>query len=1077
MNGRDTFYSTFPFSVIPKWKTIIWPIHWNNCHWLLYIADRDREISFLLDPQNDSLTDNMTRFQLRLNSILLSAHAIADPIEMNSGSLSTYNLPKQMNDFDCGIFICQYAIDYCRNYGTFFAPDTPTIRNEISKALYTKQFIKSKSHPFLNAWMSNTINGLATVSDVEDALNALVKAVSELNVNKFKDYVIRPSKKLKPKKEEITLIRSMYKKNRKLTFESLLQSTHLSSKPSTSTISEHYRRPKPDPIDKSFFNDFKSASNLFDKRPMTAKEIFDTLSNCDYSAPGNDKISFHDLKTVDPDCSFLCKLFNIILTKRIVPKQWKRYRTTLILKAHKENLAHDISSWRPIAVLDTSYRLFTKILNTRLTSWIQNGNLINNCQKAILASDGCTEHNSYINSLKQYAIASNSYLHLCWIDIADAFPSVPHELIWHTLHMLGLDSDIIALFSELYNGISTSYHCEKDETDYIPVNCGVRQGCPLSMNLFCLAIDFILRSDNELAEVIGMHGSKISTLAYADDIVLISSNFDNLKTRLDTVVTSLMKIGLRIKPAKCGYWHNGNNQTERLSIYNETIPLVTNTNEYMYLGVPFGSPKQTIDDTMNSIIRDYKCVVHSNLHPAQKLECYKLFLHSRLNFHLKNRTLLMRPLGTRTWTDGNGELQIGFDNQIRKLHMEIARLRGTQSHTFRILYAPVSVGGLGLVQIYDDYLVQKVVKAFKTLNSSDAQFKEIMQKDLLYHYQKKVPQGFDSNPEKSMRWLSGDSSPEIVSDHPKSRFSTWWIDTRHACMTLRKSFKIDCKFRFRDNEVLLDIGCNGDSTTFSNKNKLELTKFLHECFQVFHFKEWSSLEKQGTITKALELDERSNKMMMDTSLPPNIWEFAIKARINNLPLNCQAHRALQDLPTKCRWCNEEPETQAHIYNHCSVMKTAKNTKHNGVLKIVWDFLVEENFDVLIDSVIPNSDSNLRPDIVIYCGKYIHILDVKVPYDNPVNFDCERNLAYEKYKALCDNLSRKTKHTLTFGVLVVGCLGSWDPKNDKALSKFLTKSQIASLVKKMTGEAIWQSFNIFRNHVGLGSEQRQITSKG
>ena len=125
----------------------------------------------------------------------------------------------------------------------------------------------------------------------------------------------------------------------------------------------------------------------------------------------------------------------------------------------KGNQSHLISSWRPIAVLDTSYRLFACILNKRILNWVIQGKLLSPNQEALLSSNGCGEHNAYLITLKERSIHCKESLQLCWLDLADAFGSIPHELLWCTLLKMGCCNTTIELPQKLYIDAYSSYTC------------------------------------------------------------------------------------------------------------------------------------------------------------------------------------------------------------------------------------------------------------------------------------------------------------------------------------------------------------------------------------------------------------------------------------------------------------------------------------------------------------------------------------------------------------------------------------------------------------------------------------------
>ena len=59
---------------------------------------------------------------------------------------------------------------------------------------------------------------------------------------------------------------------------------------------------------------------------------------------------------------------------------------------------------------------------------------------------------------------------------------------------MGLKTETINLINSLYRNVKTFYKCSDLITPTVPINRGVLQGCPISMIIFCLTIDFLLHT-------------------------------------------------------------------------------------------------------------------------------------------------------------------------------------------------------------------------------------------------------------------------------------------------------------------------------------------------------------------------------------------------------------------------------------------------------------------------------------------------------------------------------------------------------------------------------------------------------
>ena len=60
-------------------------------------------------------------------------------------------------------------------------------------------------------------------------------------------------------------------------------------------------------------------------------------------------------------------------------------------------------------------------------------------QKAAYGFDGCAEHTAILRMLRDDAKCHGSSLHCVFLDIREAFPSVPHQAVFAALEGLGLN--------------------------------------------------------------------------------------------------------------------------------------------------------------------------------------------------------------------------------------------------------------------------------------------------------------------------------------------------------------------------------------------------------------------------------------------------------------------------------------------------------------------------------------------------------------------------------------------------------------------------------------------------------------
>ena len=173
-----------------------------------------------------------------------------------------------------------------------------------------------------------------------------------------------------------------------------------------------------------------------------------------------------------------------------VPLPWKQAVTVLI---YKKGESSDVSNFRPIALMSCIYKLLMGIMAKRLMCWSIDMGLLSDEQKSARLTEGCFEHAYILKSIVGQAQRNKKRLSLAWLDICNAFGSVPHSVIITTLRHLGVPEKLVTLITNAYRGASSTIKTPDGLTRSIPVRAGVKQGWPLSPILFNLCIELILQ--------------------------------------------------------------------------------------------------------------------------------------------------------------------------------------------------------------------------------------------------------------------------------------------------------------------------------------------------------------------------------------------------------------------------------------------------------------------------------------------------------------------------------------------------------------------------------------------------------
>ena len=122
-------------------------------------------------------------------------------------------------------------------------------------------------------------------------------------------------------------------------------------------------------------------------------------------------------------------------------------------------------------------------------------------------------------------------IYFCFIDYAKAFDRVDHNKLWKILKEMGIPDHLTCLLRNLYAGQEATVRTGHGTTDWLQIGKGVRQGCMLSLCLFNLYAEYIMRNAGLEEAQAGIKVAKrnINNLKYADDTTLMAESEEKLK--------------------------------------------------------------------------------------------------------------------------------------------------------------------------------------------------------------------------------------------------------------------------------------------------------------------------------------------------------------------------------------------------------------------------------------------------------------------------------------------------------------------------------------------------------------------
>ena len=237
---------------------------------------------------------------------------------------------------------------------------------------------------------------------------------------------------------------------------------------------------------------------------------------------------------------------------------WAQAFIVLLKKGSLHEGLDAVSEWRPIAIGPTIGKIFLTVLSDRLQRFLVSNQFIpRKVQKGFLSGvAGCVEHTFMLFEALKEAKEEQRQIVVAWIDLANAYGSVRHNLIQFALRWYHVPKPICDLIFDYYEKIMARVVTKSWTTDFFRFDIGVFQGCVLSAILFICVFQLLLDFLEPLRQQVGYHfkqpNTRVLAEAYADDLALEARNAKGCQAACDRTNAWLVwSETMKAKPSKC----------------------------------------------------------------------------------------------------------------------------------------------------------------------------------------------------------------------------------------------------------------------------------------------------------------------------------------------------------------------------------------------------------------------------------------------------------------------------------------------------------------------------------------------
>ena len=229
----------------------------------------------------------------------------------------------------------------------------------------------------------------------------------------------------------------------------------------------------------------------------------------------------------------MMELCQRVLDGRGMPDEWKTSVIVPIFKGKGDVMS--CGSYRGVKLLEHAMKIVERVLERQILI------NLNEMQFGFMPGKGTVDAIFIVRRMQEEYQKKDKKLYMCFVDMEKAFDRVPRKVMEWAMRKKGLSEVIVRAVMSLYDGAKTRVRVGSAYSEEFEVKVGVHQGSVLSPLLFAIVVDVI--TENAKRGV-------VNELLYADDLVIMSEDMEDLKERFWNWNNALESKGLKVNTRK-----------------------------------------------------------------------------------------------------------------------------------------------------------------------------------------------------------------------------------------------------------------------------------------------------------------------------------------------------------------------------------------------------------------------------------------------------------------------------------------------------------------------------------------------
>lgn len=393
-----------------------------------------------------------------------------------------------------------------------------------------------------------------------------------------------------------------------------------------------------------------------------------------------EEIEAHGLKKINKENEYKKKEFTDGLMRLLFKKKekWK------------------IENYRPITLLNTDYKTYTKTIAIRLAEVAKT--MIHEDQAGFVPQRSLYDHTKTTNLAIEYCEMMDKNGCIIALDQEKAYDKIDHAYLWQVMDKYDFPQEFTARIKELYKSTGKAILINGVMTKQYKVERGVHQGDPMSCLLYNFAIEPLaeaIRKSSLKGIEINENVKRLIISLFADDTLVYLSEKDNIKDLKKIIDTFCKASTARFNMEKTEYLPIGNKEFRKK--VEETRKMGKSKIENNVKIVKEGEAMRTLGAWVGNNINtnlQWKSILHKQ---EIAIEAW-----SKMGMSLKGKEIILKAMiqsKAMFLATVNG-MPKDIEEKMKKMFKDFiwnGKKRGTMAWTQII--APREQGGLGIPDI------------------------------------------------------------------------------------------------------------------------------------------------------------------------------------------------------------------------------------------------------------------------------------------------------------------------------------------------------------------------------------------